>query len=273
MTKGGGEPKYLLDSDDEPLRLELQARLYDVERDVRRLAPSPDAQVLDAGCGSGAMTRAIARAVPRGHVTGIDREPRFLQFARRQAAADAIANITFDQGDLYSLPFASSTFDLVWSKHVLQWLREPRRALEEFRRVTRPGGRVVSCNFDGVCLSHYPVDLELQQDLELWFREAANRLGFDALIGRKLYSLFHQAGLVHVKAEFEPDRVFSGGGPLTPDHRKNWELQLQATMDFTAEVFGSRERAEDFWRRFLAHIDRDDTYSFCALFYVEGSVP
>ena len=67
---------YLLDSDEEPLRLERQARIYGVEDDLRHLALLGTERLLDAGCGPGTITRTMAHALPRGRVTGVDREPR-----------------------------------------------------------------------------------------------------------------------------------------------------------------------------------------------------
>jgi ubiquinone/menaquinone biosynthesis C-methylase UbiE len=83
-------PEYLLDSDEEPLRLERQARMYGSEYDLRHLALLPSDRVLDASCGAGSVTRVIARAVPNGRATGIDREPKYIDFARRKAFSRAV---------------------------------------------------------------------------------------------------------------------------------------------------------------------------------------
>ncbi len=92
MTDKDLEPGYLLDSDEEPLRLERQSRIYGYDDDLRHLALSPTEQVLDVGCGSGAITRAIAKAVPMGQAMGVDREPKYVDFARRKAELESIEN-------------------------------------------------------------------------------------------------------------------------------------------------------------------------------------
>jgi 2-polyprenyl-3-methyl-5-hydroxy-6-metoxy-1,4-benzoquinol methylase len=67
---------YVIHSDDECERLELQARLAKIEQHLRYLPVSPRDRVLDAGCGSGSMSRLIARSFPEAEVTGVDlREP------------------------------------------------------------------------------------------------------------------------------------------------------------------------------------------------------
>ena len=78
MSGKGSNPDYLLDSDEEPLRLERQVRIYGLDDDLRHLALSGHERVLNAGCGPGAITRALARALPQGRATGVDREPKYI---------------------------------------------------------------------------------------------------------------------------------------------------------------------------------------------------
>ena len=59
------DPGYFLESDEEPLRLERQSRIYGYEDDFRHLALAPTGQLLDAGCGSGATTREIDKVIPK----------------------------------------------------------------------------------------------------------------------------------------------------------------------------------------------------------------
>jgi ubiquinone/menaquinone biosynthesis C-methylase UbiE len=269
MTDKDLNPGYLLDSDEEPLRLERQSRIYGYDDDLRHLALAPTEQVLDAGCGSGAITRAIAKAVPNGQAMGVDREPKYVNFARHKAGLEGIENIRFEIGDVLDLPFEDDIFDIVWSKHLLQWVRDRERAIAEFKRVVRPGGRVVCCNFDGFCASHFPVDVELQDALDLWFEAAAKDLGFDNYIGRKLPSMFLEAGLSEVEVDFIPDRAFCGFGG-DPEKRWNWDIQWQTAEPFSAKVFGSIDKAQHLRHRVVDHFSRPDVYVFCTLFYVEG---
>ena len=89
--------------------------------------------MLDAGCGAGTISRSIARAVPRGDVVGLDREPRYLDFARRQAAAEGLSNLRFETGDLLNLPFEDHCFDLAWSN----WGIEAEASSQATRGVSR----------------------------------------------------------------------------------------------------------------------------------------
>src|ERR1700758_3076475 len=96
---------------------------------------SPDAKVLDVGCGPGTITADLADRVPRGHVTGIDAAQEVIDQAA-EAVGDR-ANLKFATGDVYALDYPDDSFDIVHAHQVLQHLGDPVRALAEMRRVTR----------------------------------------------------------------------------------------------------------------------------------------
>ncbi len=263
---------YLIDSDAEMLRLDRQAAIYGAADDLSHLSLQPVDHVLDAGCGSGQITRTVAAALPQGQVTGVDREPRFIDYARRRAKSDGTSNIAFVEGNLLALPFENASFDVVWSKHVLQWMAEPAAALKEFARVTRPGGRVVVSNFDGFLLQHFPEDAEVQANTQKWFDAARAEMGFDNMMGRKLPRMFLDAGLTELRVDTIPDKAFSG---LGGDAERNWNMEVQwsAAHPFSVRVFGSEQAAREAQRKLLERFANPKVYFHCTLFYVEGRVP
>jgi ubiquinone/menaquinone biosynthesis C-methylase UbiE len=108
---------------------------------------------LDAGCGTGFLSLELA---DRGHqVTGVDFAPAMLAEARRKAAARGIP-IRFEEADAEQLSFASASFDLAISRHVLWTLPHPEAAIDEWIRLLRPGGRlaVIDGQFDPTVLAH-----------------------------------------------------------------------------------------------------------------------
>lgn len=99
-----------------------------------------DARVLDVGCGTGAVTRVLARREDVAHATGVDPSPVFLAKAR-ELAAD-LDNVSFEEGDARALRFADGELDLVVAHTVLGHVPQPERVLAEAFRVLRPGGTV-----------------------------------------------------------------------------------------------------------------------------------
>ena len=267
MSNGSSKP-YVIGYDKEHERLERQARIGKIEGHLEKFSFARDAVILDAGCGSGAMTRLLARAAPDGRAVGVDISEHYLEYARNRARDEAIENISFETGDVFSLPFGDDTFDLVWSKYVLQWVNNPAQAVKEFRRVTRPGGKIVCCNFDGFAVTHYPIDEAFQNDVDRVFNALV-----DPSVGRKMFSMFHELGLTDIKVDFEPDATFSVAGAIDRERRQNWVDQFVAAHKAIAECLGSDEAATSFIDRFLDHQDREDTFTACALYFVEGVVP
>jgi demethylmenaquinone methyltransferase/2-methoxy-6-polyprenyl-1,4-benzoquinol methylase len=109
-------------------------------------------QGLDVGCGIGLQALLLARAVgPAGHVTGLDRNPAFLERARAAAERAGLAGrCSFRQGDLRALPDDDGTFDWLWCADTL-WVgprelgcpvQDALPVVREFARVVRPGGTV-----------------------------------------------------------------------------------------------------------------------------------
>jgi SAM-dependent methyltransferase len=99
-------------------------------------------RVLDAGCGDGLMSLALARRHPGWRIVGVDRREDLLEGARARAAARGLGNVRFLAGDLTrALP--ESGFDAVVSLEVLEEVPDDRRALEVMAAALRPGGMLV----------------------------------------------------------------------------------------------------------------------------------
>jgi SAM-dependent methyltransferase len=180
---------YAIHSAAECDRLERQAALAGLPDHLRFVPIPSQARILDAGCGTGSMARLLAATHRDAQVVGIDVRADYIAYAAERGNKEDLRNIAFRQGDVFSLPFADSTFDVVWSKYVLQWLKESHRAIAEFRRVTRRGGVVVCANFDGFAMTHWPEDPTLQPQL----KEVVPQL-VDPFIGRKMAPMLGFAG-------------------------------------------------------------------------------
>ena len=103
----------------------------------------PGGAVLDVACGTGALTRALARRAGRtGRVVGLDFSPGMLEGARRRSPG-----LAWVEGDAQELPFGDAEFDATTMAFGLRNLAQPERGLREMARVVRPGGRMVVLEF------------------------------------------------------------------------------------------------------------------------------
>jgi SAM-dependent methyltransferase len=108
-----------------------------------RLHPLEELSVLDVGTGTGVMARLLAGM---GHrVTGVDLSPAMLSVAR-EPGGEVGPLVTYIEARADRLPFEDDSFDLVFSRHVLWTLPRPRKAIQEWARVTRPGGVVAAAD-------------------------------------------------------------------------------------------------------------------------------
>lgn len=129
---------------DDPIRYyyrPLTAPLYRARLGLvaRLLGPGPFDAVLDAGYGSGVLFPELSRRAK--HLAGIDvhEEPHLVAETLVPFGVEA----DLRRGSLLDMPFEDATFDGLVCVSVLEHLEELDRALDEFRRVLRPGGTAV----------------------------------------------------------------------------------------------------------------------------------
>lgn len=106
-----------------------------LETDLVLRYATPQTDLLEAGCGTGLILRALRPRVRRA--VGLDLSAGMLRQARSRDLPVVQASVT-------DIPFPPETFDLVCSFKVLAHVQQIERALQEFARVLRPGGRLLA---------------------------------------------------------------------------------------------------------------------------------
>jgi ubiquinone/menaquinone biosynthesis C-methylase UbiE len=144
-TQGGSAPSAYQDF--------LVPAMFDPFAPVvaERAGVAPGMRVLDVACGTGALSRELARrAGSEGSVTGVDFGEPMLEVARAAAAGPGAAPITYLQGDAAALPVADHAFDAALCQQGLQFFPDRLAALRELRRALEPGGSVAVATWDAV---------------------------------------------------------------------------------------------------------------------------
>jgi ubiquinone/menaquinone biosynthesis C-methylase UbiE len=111
---------------------------------VDAAAPSSSDRTLDVACGPGSVVAAFAARVRRA--VGVDATGAMLDQGRKLVAAKSLQNVEFHSADVYKLPFADQSFDIVSCRFAFHHFEEPSRAFAEMVRVCRIGGRIVLCD-------------------------------------------------------------------------------------------------------------------------------
>ncbi|MFA5294382.1 MAG: class I SAM-dependent methyltransferase [Methanoregulaceae archaeon] len=211
-------------------RLADQARTLTglLHHDTRYPAGS---RVLEAGCGTGAQTVILARNSPGAQITSVDISPESVRRAEERVRREGIANVTFQAGDLFDLPFADQSFDHIFLCFVLEHLADPVLALQRLIPLLRVGGTITVIEGDHGSAFFCPDSTEAR-DAIACLVQLQREMGGNALIGRELYPLVTRAGFSDVRVSPRLVYVDSSRPELVEGFTK---------QTFTAMVAGVRD--------------------------------
>jgi trans-aconitate 2-methyltransferase len=102
-----------------------------------------DETILDAGCGSGRLTRLLLERVPRGRVIAVDVSPQMAESARQYLAPEFDGRVEVLCRDLLALELDQEV-DVVFSTATFHWIPDQQRLLASIARALRPGGRLLA---------------------------------------------------------------------------------------------------------------------------------
>ena len=263
---------YIMESADEAYRLEFKTKREETLKHLEIAGLKKGMNVLDVGCGTGAITRIIAEIVNPGRVIGIDFSAERLEIAKGLAHEAGIENVEFIQCDiLQERDFSNwpkNFFNLVWSRFLFEYLKKPEEVLRKLKELVAPGGKVVVADLDGHQGAYfYPIEKEIEQTISKVFRRLPKE-GFDPFVGRKLYNMFYKAGFKDIKVHILPYQVVVGR--VSPDVLKNWQIKLETLKPLFMRILKDESVVKQTSSEFLNYLEREDTFSFSLLFIVEG---
>jgi ubiquinone/menaquinone biosynthesis C-methylase UbiE len=159
-----------------------------VESTLSRIGLDPHHHLLEIGFGGGAALSLVSKRLVAGVVTGVDFSPEMVRAAERRFRHE-IANgrLRVQLGDIAALPFASATFDRVFTINTIYFWPDTVRGFGEIRRVLKPGGLAV-------------VALRSRENME---RVSFTQHGFRLFSPPEVPQLMQQAGFTNVKLTHE----------------------------------------------------------------------
>jgi ubiquinone/menaquinone biosynthesis C-methylase UbiE len=209
----------------------------------------PGARVLDIGCGTGEIAERLARRFPGATILGVDLEEPHLDRARARCA-DLGERVRFRRGDALALALPDASFDLVVSRHVVQAVPDPRRAVAEMARVLAPGGRVHLVAEDYGMLWCHPTPGGSDDFWQRFPPVYGRAVGCDLHVGRKAFTMLSEVGLSDIAVDYVvvdtlrvPRETFA----------RIWEAWRDGYADALAEHAGvPREEVVRRWNEMIA---------------------
>jgi ubiquinone/menaquinone biosynthesis C-methylase UbiE len=219
---------------------------------IRRMNLRPADAALDLGCGTGLVTRELARIVgPCGHAVGVDLSAVMLHIARQRAGIPPPPQLRFLQADLRKLPFPPDSFSALRAERVFMYLDDPAAALAEVLPVLKPGAPILC--FD--------------PDMEGWMIDAADHATTRAIlnfwsdeipspwIGRRWFRIARSLQLQNI--EILPYTLILHDWPLVRDG-----FMLGPTAQRAADAGAASPRAVEYWIEDLNQRHADGSFFF-----------
>ena len=193
----------------------------------------PGERILEAGCGVGAQTIHLAKNSPGANFLSIDQSQQSIRQAEKTIQERGLQNVSFQQADIYQLPFEENSFDHLFLCFVLEHLKDPIMALEQLKRVIKPGGSITLIEGDHGSFYCFP---ETKYSIKVvnCLIDIQATMGGNGLIGRQLYPLLNQAGYYSIQVA--PRMVYV-------DDSKPQLIDAFSKNTFIAMVEGVKEQA------------------------------
>ncbi|WP_378178007.1 methyltransferase domain-containing protein [Aquimarina sp. SS2-1] len=202
--------------------------------------------ILEAGCGVGAQTKIISSKNPNCSFVSIDLSEKSIMQAQETIDSLGIKNVTFQQENIFDLPFDDESFDHIFICFVLEHLAKPYQALLELKRVLKKQGTITIIEGDHGSTFFYPdsdaakKSIQAQVDLQKQNKGNAN-------IGRQLFPLLSDAGFTDIYVN--PRQVYV-------DESKPEMVEGFIKNTFTAMIEGIKEEA--LLKKIISKSDMED---------------
>lgn len=214
--------------------------------------------VLDIGCGTGALLSDLEALSP-GRIIGADINLEYLQLASSTAP-----DVDLLGANVHLLPFRENSFDIVLCHYFLLWAGNPQHALEEMRRVTRPGGSVVAfAEPDYGGRIDHPQEFVPIREFQI---SALIKAGADPHLGRKLRSMFWETGFTEIESG-----VYQGSWSSELSQEEidsEWMVLAADLADFLTE-----NELQEFQKLERISRERGDRLVYVPTFFTWGKVP
>jgi len=181
--------------------------------DYRTLVPilKEGMNVLDVGCGTGAISKGIAEAVGQsGSVIGIDVTKKFIESGKK--AFESISNLELKHADILDFT-TDEKFDLITAARTLQWMSHPKEALMKMKTLLKPNGQISILDYNHEALELIPEPPKsFQFFYQQWLKWRADA-GMNNRIAEDLPTYFEEVGMTSIEV-FNSNEIYKKGDTI-----------------------------------------------------------
>jgi ubiquinone/menaquinone biosynthesis C-methylase UbiE len=177
------------------------------QRTIAVISPQPGDRILDVGCGPGWAVLQISTMLTEGRACGIDLSPGMI--AQAKAGAAGLENVEFKVGDAENIPYEDAQFDAILCSSSFHHYPNPVKALREFHRVLKLGGRAYileTCRDNSFLTLLYDLGQKLLEKDHIRYYHS-----------QEIKAFFQEAGFSEIQQEFLEQQLFLYGKFLTSE--------------------------------------------------------
>jgi len=243
--------EYLMESDEEALRLDIKTDTKVVERQSIWAGIKPGMRVADICCGSGKTTSVLHTLVqPGGTVVGVDGSEKRIEYAKKHYSNEGI---DFKCKDVRVSIEELGKFDFVWVRFLLEYYRSSSfEIVKNISSIVKPGGILCLIDLDHNSLNHYGYSQKLEKTLFSFMKFVEENADFDPYAGRKLYSHLYKLDYQDIDIDVGAHHLIYG--ELKDADAFNWMKKIEVVskkIQFQFEEYkGHKEFIEDFKKFF-----------------------
>jgi ubiquinone/menaquinone biosynthesis C-methylase UbiE len=264
--------EYLMESDEEILRLEIKTDAEVVRKQALWAGIKPGMRVADICCGSGKTTSVLHKLVqPNGSIVGADGSEKRIEYARKHYC---VKGIEFRRKDIREPLNDLGIFDFVWARFVLEFYRSSCfEIVKNVSSIVKPGGILCLIDLDHNCLNHYGLSKKLEKTFFSLMKFVEEKADFDPYAGRKLYSHLYKLGYQELEVDVRAHHLIYG--ELKDNDAFNWMKKIEAIskkkLDFQFEEYeGGYEEFREEFKKFFTDPGR---FTYTPLISCRGCKP
>jgi len=242
--------EYLMENDEEALRLDIKTDTGVVEKQALWAGIEIGMRVADIGCGSGKTTSILHTLVqPGGEVVGVDGSKKRIEYAKERYG---VKRIGFKCQDIPEPLNDLGVFDFVWVRFLLEYYRSNSLDIvKNISAIVKPGGILSLIDLDYNCLNHFGLSPRLERTIFAIMNYLEEKSNFDPYVGRKLYSFLYDLGYRDINMDVAAHHLIFG--ELKDIDAFNWMKKFEV---ISKKINFNYEEYEGGYEEFLGEFNR-----------------